>query len=191
MLCTAYDWFELMKTFLTYFIFFIGFITPVLVINPMTKRESKISFSSFVAIMSFTIAFIPIFVFSCALLGFPLTKSFQDTFITGVGASFILTLCLTNYDVWSYIIPFAKKSVRVTKKISVEYIYPATKFVVLQTIIFLRFLTALVKNKKAGSEAKEKIKEIPQVVKESEAPIQPITRKEKSVQNILDKLDNF
>lgn len=158
-----------MQKLFLYFLFFLGFVPPVLIINPiinqLANHEAKMGFlhpekifiyiAIFIYTMLYMIAVLLIFEFSnINLLTFETYR-----FMAGIGCSIPLNLCLTNCNIWDYITPAIKATPLGTNKTEEkprEY------------------------EKKAEPQTAE-----PQTVEP------PKTNRQNSIDDILEKLDNF
>lgn len=169
-----------------WFLFFIGLTFPVLAINPYLesgeKRHEKRGFGYIMAICGCTFAFIVFINIALSLLNIKIFDQGKVFFITGEFFSMVLTFAFTGKKVWNYLVPAIKSMAIFIATITTNYIFPALKwcFIKIYEMVTKKKYTSKIKAEK-NTEEEEKQK--------NEEP--PKTKREKSIDDILNKLDNL
>ncbi|MGZ8543221.1 MAG: hypothetical protein ACXWVZ_04915, partial [Kaistella sp.] len=180
---------ESMQKIFLWFMFFLGAIPPVLIINPFMGRQAKIGFGYLMAIFGYMF----IYLFSMFMIFIFLNMELSTTegagkrFLTGWGVGFLLTLWCTNIEVWDYVRPATRSAMRALVAVS--------KFVVMVTrkYIFPAFRWFGIKIYELVTKKKyiEKTKQDQEREEKPQSMEAPKTAREKSVEDILNKLDKF
>jgi hypothetical protein len=180
---------HIMQKIFLWFLFLLGAIPPVLIINPIMERQAKIRFGYLMAIFAYMFIYLFAVFIAFGFMGIPLVKIESSRFLMGWGVGGLLTLCFTNHEVWDYVRPAIRSTMRgiiVVLKfcamVTRNYVYPFIKFVAIK-------IYELVTKKK--NITKIKVEEKPEEGEKSKNVEPQKTKREKSINDILDKLDNL
>lgn len=181
---------EGMQKIFLWFLFFLGAVPPVLFINPIMGRKSKIGFGYLVAIFGYMLFYLFAVYVAFIFAHIELSQEESNRIAIGWGVGFFLTLCCTNIEVWDYVRPATRSAMRALLAVSKfvvmvtrEYVFPALRW------CGIKIYEKVTKKKYTKKEKKEEGREEKENG-QSHTEF-PKTEREKSIQDVLNKLDNL